>query len=288
MYFWSMIPVFLLTFTPQMLFDIRHQFLMTKTILGFLHGANSGTGEVIPFMTRLSYRIDEIQKATIFTIANNRASAYIVALSLPIFFISGLFFRWKKDLRIFSLFVIIPVLFFITFLFYPHSAWSWYWIGLQTSYYFLLAFVLRIFLRQQRLFIGFSLIVLCLWIATTIIPEVLSLAIITKGDTGTLRNELRIIDFVYRDAKGKPFGEFVYTPPVYDYAYQYLFWWKSKQYHYAATKDKNGIFYLILEPDKEHPDVPNGWKETVIKTGTVLWENVFPGNITIEKRMGNI
>ncbi len=103
-----------------------------------------------------------------------------------------------------------------------------------------------------------------------------------------MKNELRVIDFMYHDANHTSFGEFVYTPPVYDYAYQYLFWWKSKQYHYLPSKSKNGKFYLIIEPDLEHPLAPNGWKQTVIKTGKVLWDKTFPGDITVEKRTGEM
>jgi len=284
-WFWSSIPAFLITFFPQMLFDVRHQFLMTKTILSFLHGASNGTGSIISFPTRLFYRIDEIQRATIFSVSDNRMIGYFLFLPLLIFPVSALFVKkLKKNIKLFLFFVIIPVLFFLFFLCYSHEAWSWYWIGLQTSYYFLLAFVLS---RKDRINRIFMYLCITLFIVGTIIPEATKLPLISQGSTGTLKNELRVIDFIYHDAHGKQFGEFVYTPPVYDYAYQYLFWWKSKQYHYLPTKDKNGTFYLIIEPDSEHPYASKGWKETVIKTGKVLWSKKFPGDIIVEKRMGN-
>lgn len=285
-YFWSIIPMFLITFLPQMLFDVRHQFLMTKTIIGFLHGANGGTGGVIPFDTRLSYRINEIQLATLFTVSNNQLISYILCIPIIIFLFGARLLKLKKELKIFALFAIIPVFFFFTFLLYSHEAWSWYWIGLQTSYYFMLAFVLDRFFKDSRNEVVFASAIISLWIVSTVIPEISNLNNSWQGDTGTLRNELRVIDYVYHDANGKPFGEFMYTPPIYDYAYQYLFWWKSKQYHYAPTKDKSGIFYLIIEPDKEHPSYIKGWKETVIKSGKILWDKKFPGDITVEKRTG--
>lgn len=286
LYFWAIIPAFLVTFTPQALFDIRHQFLMTKTIISFLHGANGGTGGAIPFSTRIFYRINEIQGATIFTISNNRIVDYLLACSLPVFLITSLLYGWKKELKLFFIFLLIPLTFFVIFLFYSHEAWSWYWVGLQTSYYFLLAFILSTFLKKSKIYMGFSIALMLFWAIFTIIPEILGLSVITQGDTGTLKNELRVVDFIYHDANGKPFGEFVYTPPVYDYAYQHLFWWKSKQYGYSATKDKNGIFYLVIEPDPDHPYSINGWKQTVIKTGKVVWDKTFPGKITVEKREG--
>lgn len=284
--FWMMFPVFLATFFPQMLFDVRHQFLMTKTILGFLHGSTASVGGVIPFPTRFFYRINEIQLATIFSVSDNRVVDYILFLPIIIFLFSASLLKMKKELKIFALFAFIPVSFFIAFLLYSHEAWSWYWIGLQTSYYFLLAYVLSIFFREGRKEIIFASAMVALFIIATIIPEITRVGSVSPGDTGTLKNELRVIDFIYKDANYQPFGEFVYTPPIYDYAYQYLFWWKSKQYGYAPTKNKNGIFYLIIEPDKEHPYAINGWKETVIKSGKVVWDKTFSGNITVEKRIG--
>ncbi|HSW87822.1 MAG TPA: hypothetical protein VLG12_01545 [Candidatus Saccharimonadales bacterium] len=284
--FWLMIPVFLATFLPQMLFDIRHQFLMTKTILGFLHGVNTSVGGIIPFPTRFFYRLNEIQLATIYTVSDNRIVDYVLSIPIIIFLFSAPFLKMRRELRIFAVFASVPILFFLGFLFYAHEAWSWYWIGLQTSYYFLLAYVLSIFFQRRRKDIIFASGMIALFTIATILPEIIKINATSQGDTGTLKNELRVIDFIYRDANHNLFGEFVYTPPIYDYAYQYLFWWKGKQYGYEPTKDKNNIFYLIIEPDKERPYAIKGWKETVIKSGKILWDKTFPGGITVEKRIG--
>ncbi len=285
-HFWLIIPVFFITFLPQIFFDIRHQFLMTKTIFSFIHGNTESVGGSIPFPTRLFYRIDEIQRATIISISNDKLIDYLLCIPIIIFLCIAPMARMTKELKRFALFTIVPVLFFIIFLFYPHEAWSWYWIGLQTSYYFILAFIFSIFMRYKWATMLFSWIMITLWVVSTIFPRIAHIPEMLPGDAGTLRHQIGVVDSLYHDANGQSFGVFVYTPPIYDYAYQSLFLWKSYEYHYAPTKDKHGIFYLIIEPDKEHPYAIKGWKETVIKTGKVLWDKTLPGDITIEKRTG--
>src|SRR5688500_6304605 len=46
-----------------------------------------------------------------------------------------------------------------------------------------------------------------------------------NGGNSFLRNELAAIDLVYKKADGKNFKVYTYMPSVYDFPYQYLFWW---------------------------------------------------------------
>ena len=177
---------------------------------------------------------------------------------------------------------------FLGFLVYPYVAWSYYWIGLQTAYYFFLAVAFGAFLqlKEGKLPKLVIISVLVIWGAYTLASPSLY---VEKGEGGptTYKNEITAIDWIYQDAGGEPFGVFVYTPPVYDYAYQYLFWWRGgKRYGYLPNKSKENLFYLIIEPDPERPWGPKGWKETVIKTGEVVKKVILPGEITIEKRYG--
>ena len=131
------------------------------------------------------------------------------------------------------------------------------------------------------------------------------------NDAGILHNQLKAIDWIYRQAENKGFYVYIYTPFVYDYPYQYLIWWKGlKKYgylpceystypstpslyvpglkHYQTpqkdcveaprTKDR----FLIIEPDQNKAN-QNAWL-TGIATGTTLVAKAFVGSITIEQR----
>ncbi len=103
-------------------------------------------------------------------------------------------------------------------------------------------------------------------------------------EPGIYRNEMAVINTIYADAGTSEFGVWVYTPPIYDYTYRYLFYWQGDQRGYRPRERKDVDYYLIVEENKDHPEYPKGWRETVVKTSTTpVWTKVLPGNITIEK-----
>jgi len=101
-----------------------------------------------------------------------------------------------------------------------------------------------------------------------------------------LKKLTEAIEAIFQDAKGTPFGVLVFTPPVYTYPYDYLFWWiGTKKYHYVPHNEKRGVFYLLMEPDAGKPWSYKGWLETVVKDGTVVSTKELPSGFLIEKRM---
>ncbi len=273
-------------FLPQVLFDLRHQFLMTQSIVALFEGKNQSLGAVIPFNIRLSLRLDEVLRATVFALSNNQLIAYLFLISGVLYTAYTIVKKQTDHLRILILFLIAPVLYYSLFIFFPRPAWAWYWIGIQVSYYFFVAYSLSQIARLHIFLKASVFLFLILWAVITI-NSYHTFPVYDDQGTGIFKNEMNVINYLYKDAKGKPFSVFVYTPPVYDYAYQYLFWWAgTRMYNYVPGKSKDGLFYLIIEPDPERPLAPKGWKETVIKTGTVTWDKVFTGNITVEKRQG--
>lgn len=130
-----------------------------------------------------------------------------------------------------------------------------------------------------------------------------------SSDASILANEIKAVDWVYQKADGKGFYEYNYLPSVYDYPYQYLFWWWGrKQYGYVPceystfpgapkTTIPSHAFYeepkrecaplrfLIVEPDRRGT-VRQNWIDDV-RAGTTLLEETSIGRIHIEKRKVN-
>lgn len=128
-----------------------------------------------------------------------------------------------------------------------------------------------------------------------------------SGDQSLLVNEIGAIDWVYAKAAGKGFSSYNYLPSVYDYPYQYLYWWRGLgKYKYlpceyssfpgdpkaympspksftAPVRDcPSPLRFLIMEPDKNEV-TKNQWF-TAITENTILLEETHVGNITIQKR----
>lgn len=126
------------------------------------------------------------------------------------------------------------------------------------------------------------------------------------ADASLLANELAVVDWTYRESQDKGFYVYSYLPSVYDYPYQYLYWWRGTQkYKYVPCeyttypgipdffvsnyekyqqpqKPCEKIRYLIIEPDS---NVANQelWLSQVRKN-TSLEKETKVGTIRIEKR----
>ena len=106
------------------------------------------------------------------------------------------------------------------------------------------------------------------------------------GGTHKIKGKLEAIDYIYQDAKGKPFGLLVFTPPIYTYAYDYLLWWYGeKTYNYLPYSEKKGTFYLLIEIDSAKPWSYKGWLETVIKEGKIIETKQLKSGFIIQKRI---
>lgn len=127
-----------------------------------------------------------------------------------------------------------------------------------------------------------------------------------SDDPSLLTNEIKAVDWVYQKSDNQGFYVYSYLPSVYDYPYQYLFWWYGlKKYgftpcEYATFPGAPGSFiphhkyyqqppkacanfrFLIIEPDKNEI-LRSEWLGEVRK-GTTLIEETTAGRIKIEKR----
>lgn len=125
-------------------------------------------------------------------------------------------------------------------------------------------------------------------------------------DASILANELAAVDWTYQESQGKGFYVYSYLPSVYDYPYQYLYWWRGTQkYKYVPCeyttipgvpdffvknyqmyqqpqKPCENIRYLIIEPD-ENTSLQDLWLSQVQKNTSLEKEAKF-GTIRVEKR----
>jgi len=110
--------------------------------------------------------------------------------------------------------------------------------------------------------------------------------VMEKGVVEKYQGIKSIIDFVYIDAKGKPFSVFVFMPSVYTHPFDYLFkTYGKKTYGYIPGNTKEGLSYLIIIPDTSQPWRHKGWLETVVQGGNTIWKKTMLNGVIVEKRM---
>jgi len=278
----------LITFLPQIVFDLRHDFIQTRGIINFVANRGQDMGIPKPFFLYM--------KQHLFMFAGTLRES----VGLP----EAFFSRWflltifvilltivyiktsNKEREIIRVLALILIGVFLIYAFYPHDLWEWYLMGLGTIYIFLLGLIMTKLLEHHYL----KFLVLLFFVGTSLYSlKDLKDKYYPKPKIDTnfafVKAKKEIIDYIYNDADGQPFGVFVYTPPIYDFPYEYLFWWYGqKKYGYLPTKSKEGLFYLIIEPDPERPWGPKGWMETVIKEGEILFDKTFSSGLKLQKR----
>ncbi|MCL4397673.1 glycosyltransferase family 39 protein [Patescibacteria group bacterium] len=297
-----------LTFLPQVAFDFRHDFLISRGILKIFSGSNSlyGTHASLPqrFLDRAwSFGDDFLTMVLLFR-------EWFIVVPTVILMLWGSYLAWKKKLEpqlsFIKICAIIIVVFYVGFSFYPGPLWVWYRAGLPIVYALLFSIPLGILWQKYR-YLRLPLLLLFLMIIYKAISPAALLSEIkgsTTSDTANLKVQQMVLDYVYSSSDGKPFAYFAYTPPVYDYIWQYDFWQYGQQKYKRLPENfrmsipllgigsqatpptgKEGLFYVIIEPNRERPWEIAGWEKSFIKIGKILETQNFPGDIIVEKRI---
>ncbi|TSC88713.1 MAG: Uncharacterized protein G01um10145_739 [Microgenomates group bacterium Gr01-1014_5] len=125
-------------------------------------------------------------------------------------------------------FVFLTVLFWlISFLFFgSNTAWrEWH-----TIYLYLLTFIgLVLMLVSIPKKIGFMLLALVILAQGQLFQERYKQYLTSSDDPGILANQLKVLDWIYTHNEEDGFNVYTYSPHVYDYQNQYLFWWKGRE-----------------------------------------------------------
>lgn len=297
--------LFILTFVPQILFDVRHDFLISKSLIGFVLGKSNSLYQMPPPLgARIIERIHSFGEDF-----SNMALSTNSILMNSILFLAA-FYGWvivlKNNLRneknMLYLLIIIIFCFFIAFSLYPGAIWGWYRQGLPIVYILMLTIPLGVISKQRKLLRILLVIfaIVSIWLVAS--PQNLIKTMRAENLSG-IGEQKAVLDYIYNSTDGRAFSYYAYTPPVYDYIWQYDFWWYGqKKYGYLPLNwqmgvpllgigkqskpptNNIGLFYLIIEPDNERPWAPEGWVKSYIKIGKTLERKVFPSGVIVEKR----
>ncbi|OGH43937.1 MAG: hypothetical protein A3J14_01965 [Candidatus Levybacteria bacterium RIFCSPLOWO2_02_FULL_37_18] len=278
----------ILVLFPKIIFDIRHNFLMTRSFFSLFNGPFSeklGLSFLSNFPQRLQVLFNLFSDSL--TNSNKYLAFYLLALCfvILIYFRKKLSGTQKKELQI----IFITLLTFLIGLsFFSHDIWSHYIIGLPV--YFILTITVTVDIMSKNFKQKKAAILLVVVILTINFNPVLFLRGIRsplwEGNSAVYRNQLAVIDYVYNDTDGEKFSYVAYTPPIHDYTWQYLFlWYGQKKYHYVPSKVTEKLFYLILEPDYERPSRLKDWLEIRKNDGKIIKEQVVKGGIVVQTRI---
>jgi len=221
-FFLGLIPCFL----PQIAVELFKGFRMTKLFFG--SGAEM-LGEKLSLGQTFSSHLTTFQKYFEGQfILNAGIGKYLLLLIIP-----GLFAKKYRKYLIgllgFGLFA------FGFYLFgYKHELKIWYAESLRVWYIFIVS--IGIFSLIKNKLVG---LIVILFLARNIFltyndqKQFINNPNFAKDDPKLAEHEIKAVDWVYQEMKGEGFKAYNYVPEIYDYPYQYIYWWYGvKKYGY--------------------------------------------------------
>lgn len=292
-YFWSGLVLGSVLFIPQILFELRHDFLMTRSVIEIFLGNSRGLitgGEKGDVYSVLINNIYTLKNNFISSFIHEKQFSFIPGLMLLLSAVGFIYAQAKnkftKHEKLFArmIFAIIIIIYTLS-LVYPFPMRYWFLTGFQ-SFYLILGGLLisKIFFLRAGKILLYGLLLLTL-LHSAFRLQTLYGSPPDDGGHAKIKGKLHAIDYIYRDAGNSKFNIMIFTPPVLTDAYDYLFWWYgNRTYGYVPGQSKTGVVYLLIEPDPEKPWSYNGWLETVVKTGVIESTITMPSGIIIQKR----
>lgn len=277
--------VFLLTFVPQVLFDIRHGGIIHSSIereLFTQKAFRASFWQVVLVRLNLYYNVFS-QKLVPFRDEVNSVALLMVALMYVIY----------RKVIINKGVIVTSILLgsvLVGYLFFQGN------LGRIYDYYFTgfyLPFVLLFSIGLAQLYkhsIFTKAAVIIFFIAFFVVNSRIVIALnsrVDESDHVSLGNELQAVDWVLNDSKNREFNVDVYVPPVIPYSYDYLFLWQANKKCGDSLcnmkKDQVSLLYTLFEVDPPHPERLEEWLKRQENIGKVEEEIRF-GGITVQKR----
>lgn len=287
---------FFATLLPQILFDLRHEFIMSQSLIKFIQ-TSSGSIEIGNKITNLWQSFYNVFNATFFNFPILSALIITLTLYLVINYFKEVKNNWVIVISL--LFIFVP---FISYIILPVTVNSWH-LGLEVVAAIFLASLLLKYIPK-----GISLALLAVilyWGSFNIFHFFQNEYGKRSLDPSMYVNEIAAIDYVYQKAGGKNFKVYTHIPSVYDFPYQYLFYWHGKktygyvpfeysylpnkpeyipsQSHFQDSSNKSMSNLVFLIKETQNPKLLDLWINNFKDYPFIHEEKVGP--LSIETRL---
>lgn len=291
------IVAFLLSVSTFILFDLRHEFLMTTSALKLF------TNHVKPlpgyeqygnFAFRVHDRIMNLWSSLftpLFKDDKLTSALLILTIALGIFYLFTNILLTKKLVmkdKEYLFILIAPILIFGIYVFYPLPLWPHYLLPISILAIFILALSIQKIWEHKvsKPLVGLFLILALYPALSWVRMSYISSPQYQPMSDGSYRNQLEVAKWVITDVNNKEYGYFVYTTGILTYNMDYLLWWESYQNHLISPSNlKHPVTYLIMYPHSANDEnAYNYWKKNVVRTnGKVILTKPFDSGILVQK-----
>lgn len=273
------IGIFLLTASPLIIFDLRHDNILSNNIYQFLFTKESFKSS---FTEVLAKRLDLYKGVflhKIFLTINSTETALLLFAAVSFI---ALLPKFVKNTGVMILVLMLATV-TVGMLFFQGNegnVYEYYF----TGYFLIFVLLLSVVLGKLWQFLpGKIFVFVFMYVFLTQNLEVVRNYIIAGVDGPTtiaFGNQNQAIDWIYQDAGDQKFNVDVYVPPVIPHAYDYLLKWRQNDNN---SPEMVPLLYTLYEVDPPHPERLQAWMDRQKGIGNVEEEATF-GGITVQRR----
>lgn len=273
----------MLIFLPRIIFEFRHNFLISKSVIDWLSHPRVYQEE-LNILQRFFIRVDlfDWNLAQTFTRSNKVFS--IVPILAVILSLKLSKFKLLKN-KLFKFLSILTVIILLGFTIYPDALWDYYLAGLpQIALTIFAISIASLLTRAKKLAIS----ILALTIILGFNTQLLSPFLITwLGDGAIYRNQKMVMDYI-ASQKPQNYSFYAYTPAIFDYPFDYLVDWYARRGLLEKPKSMQKSFYLVIREKSNKKYFSEGWYGDKTRDKTqVVGKKEFPGDLLLEKHIRN-
>ncbi len=273
--------------SPRILFEFRHQFLMTKSFLTLITQGIPQT-HYTPFLNRERYIWDVFFTLWSYTVANKIVSIGVLLLVGSVICYVLYLKKTTQHVRRFLLLAVgILSAFVLYFSTNSTDIFDHFLVGIPLIFILLVSLSIYVIYTCFNKYLAISIVAILSYLLISPLTFIHDLQKpLWEGDGSVYRNTLAVVDYIYADARGKSFSTIIFTPTNQDDTYRYLFlWYGQKKYHYQPVSDQK-VRYVILEPDNQYKGFRTKiWLDEHKDDGKVITEKKLKGGIIVQKRI---
>ncbi len=277
------ILAFISTAAPLVIFDLRHDRILSHNILQFFvkDGSFKASFWAVA-QARIQFFVEGFYNKVFLSrdaLSTSLMWAAIIAgvLSIKIF--------WTNvHIRALILLLISPIIGLMFFQGNQGNIYDYYLTGYYLPFILFLSICVYQFLRVRLVGILFVILFLLISYKENIEPSwSLTHNPIDGPTTIAFGNERQAVSWVYENANGSEFNVDEYVPPVIPYTYDYLFSWYGRTLNGNVTERKVSLLYTLYEVDPPHPERLKAWLDRQQGIG-IVQDEVHFGGITVQRR----
>jgi len=275
-----------LVFSPKIFFELRNNFLMSKSLLNFILSAKISSDK-LSFLERLGDRLNSFIELAASAFARDNIWVLIVGFSvlLMLFTIALKNKKVRNNLtsNIYFKFLLALILFsFVFFVIYPNSIWGYYLAGLPVVMITVIALIFKYFISIKSLkkpAIIFLLLIIFAHLDRNMLPPY---NVIWEGDGSTYKNPKAVVDYIVAE-KPNEYSLHAYTSSGFDYPIDYLIALNAKKGLIKPPEDNQKTMYLIIRDVQSKEYLKTGWYGDKTKDKTIIEKSKTFVGFLVEK-----